>query len=347
MLAAMGWACRLARRLFRPLNYTLSMNAVTLPPWALSILRGPDAAEPVAFDNGRLVTRRGEELGRMESGVLRFPVRQSDAGIAFYRKVGGAHFYERSTVPFAMSALDTPVYHGHLYDVRPPDLDAVIIDVGGGDGRNARPWLEWGYRRVVVVDPAAEGLLRFRARIGDRRPEWLDRLLLIEADARALPFAAGCAQFVQAIESLCCLNENFELGFKDCVRVLADDGKVVLAERDYESALVIRLIYHGLEGMLETARAHMLWDGPNGSLRTRPFTEAELVDVATAFGLKVTSVVGTSLLSLLLGWLNGEGKLVGQEKHLPEVSALLTELGRSGAMRRSNIVIAEKGAAAR
>jgi SAM-dependent methyltransferase len=204
------------------------MSTDSLPSWALPILRGPGGDEPVRLEGTRLVSPRGNELGRLENGVLRFPVRQVDHGIAFYRRVGGAHFHERRDVPFAMSALDTPVYHSYLDEVQPADADGVIIDVGGGDGRNARPWLDGGHRRIVVVDPAGEALVRFRARIAAENPKWLGRLLLVEADARALPFAAGCARAVLAIEALGCLNENFELGIKDCARLLAGGGKLLV-----------------------------------------------------------------------------------------------------------------------
>jgi SAM-dependent methyltransferase len=324
--------------------YLLLMNSDAPPPWALSILRGPDSAEAAGFLNGLLVTALGHELGRFESGVLRFPVRETDEGIAFYRKMGGAHFHERRAVPFAMSSLDTPVYHGYLYEVRPADLDAVIVDVGGGDGRNARPWLEWGYRRVVVVDPAAEALVRFRRRVAAEKPEWLDRLLLIEADARTLPLAIGCAQTVLAVEALECLNEDFERGLRDCARVLADNGKLLISERDYESALVMRLLYYGFDGMMETARTRAQWDRGTAEhlLRTRTFTEAELVDAVAAAGLEATSVRGTTLIAGLLGWANGRGMLEGQEKHLPEVRELLSRLGRTGVLRRSHVVIAER-----
>jgi hypothetical protein len=54
-----------------------------------------------------------------------------------------------------MTALDTHVYHGYLAELRPNDSDALIVDVGG-DGRNTIPWLNWGFRRVVVIDPAGE-----------------------------------------------------------------------------------------------------------------------------------------------------------------------------------------------
>jgi SAM-dependent methyltransferase len=319
------------------------MSTESLPSWALPILRAPDGDEPVHLEGNRLLSAGGDEVGRLENGVLRFPVREGDDSIGFYRKVGGAHFHERRAVPFAMSSLDTPIYHSYLEEVRPADLDGVVVDVGGGDGRNALPWLQWGYR-LILIDPAAEALVRFHTRVAAEQPKWLERLLLVEADARALPLLSACARTVLAVEALECLNEDFELGLRDCVRLLADDGKLLLSERDYESALVMRLIYYGFEGMIETARTRSQWDkGPTERLlRTRTFSEAELVDAVGAAGLTATSIRGTPLLSGLLGWANGQGMLEGKEAHLPEIGELLSTLGRTGALRRSHVVIAER-----
>lgn len=136
---------------------------------------------------------------KFKNGVLESLFIGEDSGVDYYRSIDGAHMHERAAVMFAMSTLDKVTYREHLQVVRPPSLDALIVDVGGGDGRNALPWLEWGYRRVVVVDPIASGLRRFRARVAEQNSQWLHNLFLVEADARALPLISGCATLVQAI----------------------------------------------------------------------------------------------------------------------------------------------------
>jgi SAM-dependent methyltransferase len=320
------------------------MNTEGLPPWAVSILRDPRSGDAVRLERDRLVSTRGAEMGRVENGVLRIPVERPDEGIAFYRKIGGAHFHERAAVPFAMSALDTPLYHSHLDKICPASRDDVIVDIGGGDGRNAQPWLERGYRRVVVLDAVAEAFFRFRARIAEKHPEWLGRLLLVEADIRSLPLADHCAEAVLAIESLYYLNEDYEIGLKACARLLTDSGRMLLSERDYEAGLVMRLLHHGLEGLLQSARTHSLWDGPPDALmRTRCFTEAELIDVIAACGLKAIAINGMPLLSLILGWMRGRNMLGEAEaRRLPEVTRLLQELGQRGHLRRCHVVIAQR-----
>lgn len=311
-----------------------------LPDWAKDLLRCPRTKEPLTLLKSRLVRPDGTDAGRMEQGIVRFPV-TTDECIAFYRKVGGTHFHERSVVPFAMSSLDTPIYHADLDEILPADPDGIVIDVGGGDGRNARHCLSRGSQRLVVVDVVAEALMRFRSRVAEQRPEWLDRLLLIEADARSLPLRSGGAAAAFAVEALCYLNEDYEVGLRECVRILAPNGKVLVSDRDYEGGLILRLLYHGIDGMLDLAHNRSLQDGPPDLLvRSRCFTELELVDICRQNGIRPTRVSGSSILALILGYLNGKRAFRGEDvQKLPQVASLLGALAADGRARRCNIVI--------
>ena len=178
-----------------------------------------------------------------------------------------------------MSALDAEVYHGYLAELRPDDLDAVVLDVGGGDGRNAVPWLRWGFRRVVVVDPVRDALARLRERLAAEHADWLNRVLLIEADARQLPLRERCADRVQAIESLAYLNGDYSSGLVECTRVLADGARLLVADRDYEGGLLARLFYGGgVRGMLEQAPSRDIWDGNNARVRAEPMLYRRRID---------------------------------------------------------------------
>lgn len=310
--------------------------------WAFDLLRCPETGDALRRDRDRVVLANGSEVGRIEDGIVRFPILVADDNVRIYRKVGGAHFWERANAGYAMSALDTPVYHDFLQDVRPASPDGVIVDVGGGDGRNARPWLEKGYRRVVVVDAAAGGLARFRTRIGNEHPEWLDHILLIEADARRLPLKAGCADTVTAVESLFYLNDDYELGLRQCKALLAPRGRLLLSERDYEGGLLLQLLYQGVAKMIEASHTRAVVDGlPHEPMISRCFKEQELIALLSANGLAVQSVQGISLFSVILGWLRNRQQIGdGDAVHLPAVRAMLGKLGREGRMRRCHIVVA-------
>jgi SAM-dependent methyltransferase len=321
------------------------MTQTHLPAWAGDVLQCPDTGKPLRLEGDRLVTADGVARGRHVDGVLHLKVREDDPSIKSYRAAGGAHFHERSQVAYAMTTLDTGVYHAYLAEIRPEDTQGVIVDVGGGDGRNSLPWLEWGYERIVVVDPAGAALERLRARIATRCPEWLDRVLLIEADARALPLRSNVAARVFSIEALAYLNEDYLRGLGECARVMADDGQLLVADRDYEGALLTRLFYGGgVAGLLEQAPGRDVVDGTSGqSVRSRCFTADELAHAVSAAGLRVVASHGISALSLVLGYLHNLGRLAADDdQRLADVHRLLRTLGRQGSMRRSHVIVAER-----
>jgi SAM-dependent methyltransferase len=323
----------------------MSTLGYALPPWAFDLLVSPRGKQPLREADGKLIAPSGEVVGNIVDSVACFPIATIDRSIEFYREGGGAHFHERAAVPYAMSALDTGVYHDYLAELRPDDLNAVILDVGGGDGRNAVPWLRWGFRRVAVIDPVRDALARLRGRIAAEHPDWLDRILLIEADARQLPLRDRCADRVQAIESLAYLNEDYSSGLAECVRVLADAGRLLVADRDFEGGLLARLFYGGgVRGMLEQAPSRDIWDGKDSRVvRSRCFTADELTEMIRDRGLRILSQRGVSALSLILGYQRGGGRLApDDEAYLGEVRALLGRLGRTGSMRRSHVIVAER-----
>ena len=280
---------------------------------------------------------------KVQDGVLRCAIADGDSGIDYYRSIDGAHMHDRASVSYAMSTLDTPIYRQHLNGVRPSSLDALIVDVGGGDGRNALPWLEWGYKRVVVVDPIFSALRRFRSRLADQ-PQWLDRLLLIEADARRLPLVPQCATLVQAIESLYYLNEAYEDGLRECTRILSVSGRLLVSERDYEGGLLLSLLYGNLRDSLAQARTRDVWDGVDGlRVRSRCFTAVELAAMLERNHLRVLSHRGVSALSLILAYLRSVGKITSDdETQIDDVHQLLLDLANTGSMRRCHVVVAEK-----
>jgi SAM-dependent methyltransferase len=320
------------------------MRSHDLPPWAFEILSCPTTRERLRLDQHRLLRSDGSEAGLVDRGIVRFPINSPDESIIFYKSIGGPHFHERTTEPFAMSSLDTPVYHAHLDELCPRDLDGPVVDVGGGDGRNAKFVLERGHRRVIVIDAVAAALARFRNRLAQDHPHWLDRILLIEADARQLPLLEKSVRCVISIESLCYLNEDYELGLAQCARLLGTGGILIVSERDYEGGLVLRLMYHGVSGLLQSSRTRSLWDGQfSDVVRSRTFTERELRELMERHGLKVNSVRGISLLPLLFGWLRGQNLIQGTGRdELPAVYDLLLDLALTGGMRRCHVLAARR-----
>ena len=317
----------------------------TIPSWAWAVLASPGSRKPLRSPND-LFDRSGRTIGRIDNGVLRFALADNDPSIAYYRDIGGAHFHERAAAPYAMSTLDTPVYHGYLRQIAPRRRDSLIVDVGGGDGRNALPWLEWGFKRVVVIDPVAAALWRFRDRVAAQHPEWLDRLLLIEGDARALPLRENSADRVLAIEALCYLNEDYEKGLRECRRIMQSGSTLLLSDRSYEGGLLTRLLYYGgIDALLEMGQSRKMSDGVGGKqVRTRCFTREELLATVKDEGFRVVEDSGISMFALMLSFLSNIERLgETHESRRGDVSKLLSHLGRTGAARRCHVVIATRG----
>jgi SAM-dependent methyltransferase len=311
----------------------------------LDILAAPGGGAHLLVDGDNLSTADGSRVARIVDGVVCCSIRTDDPSIEFYRAAGGAQFHERSKVTYAMTTLDTPVYHKYLDRIRPADRDAVIADIGGGDGRNAIPWLASGQKRIVVVDPVLDALRRFRHRVANDHPEWLPNLLLIEGDARSMPIRSETCHSVQAIESLYYLNEDYRLGLLECCRITATGGSILLSDRDYEGALLMRLFYFGgVNGMLSQVGSRDVWDGDRDHLvRSRCFTPHEHRKIAESCQLRVIEELGISSLSLVLSYLRGEGKITQEDEvHISQVRDLLISLGESGQMRRANILICRK-----
>lgn len=325
-------------------SITRSSVPSSLPSWAPDLLAHPDGHSPVQVAGAAVVTAAGEPIAAIEDGVVCFPLPGDDPSINFYQAVDGPHFHERAAEPFAMSTLDTTVYHHLLKAMDPVDPLVPVVDVGGGDGRNALPWLRRDHQRVVIVDASAGALRRFRTRVAAENPSWLDRLLLVRADMRTLPLATGVVGRVQAIESLYYLNDDYEQGLAECVRILGTGGRVLVSERDYEAGLLVRLFYFGnLAGLLQQADSRDVWDGnARTQVRTRCFTASELAEIIGRHGLRITARYGIPGLSLILGYLRGTGALNTNPDHLPALQALLLRLSETGSFSRCHVVVAEK-----
>jgi SAM-dependent methyltransferase len=312
--------------------------------WARQFLACPRCKQQLRSAADQLICAQCGSAGKIENGILRFAVTDRDASIKWYRDKGGTHFFERGRVPYAMSSLDGPVYHNYLAALRPARTDALVIDVGAGDGRNTSPWLGWGFTRVIATDAIFASLARFRARLYEEHPEWLDHIAFIECDARQLPLCADSADVVLAIEVLYYLNEDYSLGLNECRRILSSTGRLLLSERSWEGAVLTRLLYGGVAGMLSMRESRDMWDGSGeDGVRSRCFTESELSAMVREQGLTPLESGGVSLLSVVLGYLRGEGKLAPEDETLlPQVHALLADLGMHGKMNRTHVVVAGK-----
>ena len=106
--------------------------------------------------------------------------------------------------------------------------------------------------------------------------------------------------------------------------------------------LVLRLIYHGVAGLLQSHGTRFL-SRSDALVRSRTFTERELTELIESHGLKVNSVRGMPLLPLLFGWLRGRSLIQPSDRNqIPAISDLLHDLALTGTMRRCHVVSAQR-----
>ena len=314
-----------------------------LPAWATELLACPRCNRRLHYRAAKLHCPTCGDVGRYDAGIAHFDVPTNDASIAWYQAADGTHFHERIQVPYTMSALDTPVYHALLREAMPAQRLSPVLDLGAGDGRNTEPLLAWGHERVIAVDAIAASLSRLRARLEAEHPDWLPRLLLVQCDIRHVPLISASVDRVVAIESLCYLNEDYAAGLTECRRLLRDDGRLLISERSWEAALLIHLLYGGVTEMCRLRDSRDVWDGdPTNRVRSRAFTEPELLSALHGAGFRPLQSKGPSILALVLGYLRGTGRLSAtDEARLPDVRACLQMLADQGSMRRAHVVLAE------
>lgn len=310
----------------------------------MSILACPRCKGKLSLAGEEMCCEACGRVGHCEEGVVRFGVPADDASISCYQSVGGTRFHERMQIPYTTSSLDAMVYQSYLEKLKPEKTTAIIVDIGAGDGRNTKPWLTWGYRRVVALDAIFSALARFRKRLLDEHPDWLEHLLLVESDVRRLPIASDSADLATVIETLCYLNEDYESGLAECRRILRRDSRILLSDLSWEASLLLRLLYDGVAKMCELSKTRYLLDGPEDNrVRTRTFTRSEFKEVVERAGLNPLEWKGLSPLSAVCGYLRGEEKIKPEDTDLlPEVRGLLKTLGETGEMHRTHTVVAQK-----
>lgn len=312
------------------------------PAWATEVLACPACRSPLSRQESSLRCARCETAGRWDAGIARFGVQDQDPSIAWYEAAGGTCFQDRAQIPYTMSSLDTPVYHSYLQRNQPGSSRDIVVDLGAGDGRNTLPWLAWGYERVVAVDAVVASLARLRTHLLHEHPDWLERVLLVQADVRRLPLASASVTLAVAVETLYYLNEDYALGLGECRRILREDGRLLTAERCWEGALLIHLLYGGVPALCQLADSRDVWDGPaDRRVRSRCFTEKELRGELSRAGFEVLETKGVSVLSVVLGYLRGAGCLNAvDEKRQPQVRQCLQMLADRGALRKAHVILA-------
>jgi hypothetical protein len=78
---------------------------------------------------GSILWAADRPVDDIQEGILCFNLSTEDPSTNYYTSIGGAHFHECSAVTYAMSSLDTPVYHDYLPEFASDDPYALVVDI--------------------------------------------------------------------------------------------------------------------------------------------------------------------------------------------------------------------------
>jgi hypothetical protein len=116
----------------------------------------------------------------------------------------------------------------------------------------------------------------------------------------------------------------------------------LLSDRDYEGALLTRLLYYGgVPALLEMADSRQMWDGEGAErVPSRCFTRGEMIAAVQHEGLQVVEAHGISMFSLLVSYLSKlDSARIPDGASVNKLNDLLQVLGRVGFARRCNVLL--------
>lgn len=212
----------------------------------------------------------------------------ADAGTAFHQLMPrGTTLRTLERQELHLAYWETPYYRaaiGRMLERAPGR--ALAVDIGCGDGRFIRDYLDAGFRHVLAVDSNRSSLTALAEHVRDEG--LADRVLPVLASAAELPVRDGVADCALAIGCLYYLNDMFGQGLSEAVRILKADAPLINSEPDMAGAALKAMFFGDVEDFLtvvETATFSETHDGSHH--RFRCFTPEMLEVELGKYGMRV------------------------------------------------------------
>lgn len=155
-----------------------------------------------------------------------------------------------------------------------------------------------GYEHIVGTDSNYEGLLRLQEKIDDKTKK---NVFLIKCNALDLPFKSNSFDFVLAIEILYYLNEKYNIGVKECHRILKRKSHFLESEPSRMGMFLWSVVEGNLKNAFKIYEEHLFKEIFNHNfVFLRVFTSKEIESIHGSIGLQVIEKKGTSLIPIML-----------------------------------------------
>lgn len=213
-------------------------------------------------------------------------------------------YQSRQTTPFTTTARELRQYYKHLEELtKTLPKNKPIMDIGCGDGRFTRYFLDLGFSQVVASDLDVHNLKRLACRLS---AEDKKRTCLIHASAAEIPFLAESFQGVFAIGLFNLLIDHLVDVCKHINTLLTPGGILINTDPTLEGSLLYALVRNDLGEFFEVARTHTKvvdYDSKRAD-RIPVFENGRIEDVLHRANLEIQEIRGISVFpSLIFGGL--------------------------------------------
>jgi ubiquinone/menaquinone biosynthesis C-methylase UbiE len=222
---------------------------------------------------------------------------QENDGILFHKdKPKGANLRELADDITHQSNWETPDYI-KIFNEFLKGLnisDAVVADIGCGDGRFVEYLIEKGFKKIVAVDSQITPLISLSNYLKDSGNEY--KVLLIHTSVEEIPIKSSTINLMLAINVFYYLGNNRFSAMREAIRCLSSDGIAIFSEHSFEAISLRSLMYNGIEDFINTIstgyfRESMKEEGFRFPLQF----DHEIENMYNELGLRIVDVKGISL----------------------------------------------------
>ncbi len=188
-----------------------------------------------------------------EFGIYQGKV-EKNSGIEFHdSKPKGANLRELSQFELHQAGWETPFYQEIIstYLEHLDPQNAVVADLGCGDGRFTQFLLEQGFQKVIALDAHHVPLQSLAGYLKKHQLE--EKVLLIHSSLDDIPIEKEQLDALLAINVFYYMGEKTFSSMQNAIALIKQNAIAIITEHNYEAILLRALMFNGLEGFMKVA----------------------------------------------------------------------------------------------
>lgn len=224
----------------------------------------------------------------------------SREGTSLHEKMHGSHLRKLQGDKFKLAHYESGFYKRALRRwLDPLARDALMLDLGAGDGRFTELLLDMGFSQIVSTDISRENLVslgQYLDEVGGR-----DKVALIQSDASDPIFREATFDCILCIGVLYYLGNDYFDGKAQVSGILKENGYLIESEPDLEGQALKALIFDGLESFIDVTKNRRFIESYGGQdFHLRLFDRQEMLENFAKYGFELVDRHGLSLFPLLM-----------------------------------------------